>query len=96
MGAEIRLDAPVPGEQIKRLRSEGVSVADIACQFGISLRMVQRVIGTLDPRRWERIAERIEREGGSRVAKIRKWKAETGKSDTTYWRALRRLRRSAG
>ncbi|MBX9582004.1 MAG: hypothetical protein K2X87_16995 [Gemmataceae bacterium] len=96
MGAEIRLDAPVPVEHIKRMRSEGESVEDIARQVGISLRMVRRVLGTLDPHRWERIVEGIEREGGSRVVKIRKWKAETGKSDTTYWRTLRRLRGSGG
>lgn len=72
-------------------------MAEIAKQTGKTPAIVRRVVGKLDPqakadrhRLQEATARRIDAEPLSRSEKAECWKAETGQSEATFWRVLRR------
>jgi hypothetical protein len=90
-----RKDTPV--DEIRQLRSEGISVAEIARRTGTTPSVVRRVVGKLDPervadqrRRQEETARRIDAERLSWSEKVKLWTEETGQSGATFWRVLKR------
>ena len=94
-----RNDTPL--DQIRLLREEGYSLAEIAIQTGTTVAVVRRLCGTLDPEeqrrhrlRQEDIAQRIDVEPLPWSEKVARWTVETGQSEGTLWRVLQRIRRS--
>jgi hypothetical protein len=94
---EIRLRNDTPEQQIRQLRSRGLSVAEIARQTDTTPAVVRRVVGKLDPeavaerrRLQEETARRINAEPLSWSEKAKSWTAETGQSEATFWRVLKR------
>jgi hypothetical protein len=87
----------MPVDEIRQLRSQGLSVAEIASQTGTTLAVVRRVVGKLDPqtvadrrRHQEETARRIDAELVLWSEKAKRWTAETGQSAATFWRVLKR------
>jgi len=92
----------MPVVEIRQLRAEGCSVAEIARQTGTTVSEVRRIVGKLDPAQKERrrkeqeeIAARINARAGSWTQKVKRWEAETGQSEATLFRVLERLRSAA-
>ena len=88
---------PNPVERIRQLRAQGLSVAEVAAQVGTTVGVVRGVCGNLDPEeerrhrsRQDEIACRIDTEASTWPEKVARWKEETGQSETTLWRVLKR------
>lgn len=97
-GSSVTFRNSTPEEQIRQLRNEGLTIAEIVAQVGVSERVVRRVVGKVErtARRQEReeIAREIDGEAISWVEKVARWREQTGLSETSFWRALRRCGRS--
>jgi hypothetical protein len=96
-GVEVRLHGDSPDVQILQLRSIGLSVAEIARQTETSPTVVRRIVGKLDPqaaadrrRTQVEIARCIKSEPLTWFQKVKRWKEETGQSEATFRRVLRR------
>ena len=92
----------IPLREIRQLRAEGCSVAEISRRTGATISEVRRIVGKLDPAQKERrrkeqdaIAARINAGPGSWSQKVKRWEAETGQSEATLFRVLERLRSAA-
>ena len=92
----------IPVDEIRQLRADGHSVAEIARKTGTTVSAVRRIVGKLDPAQKERrrkeqdaIAARINAGPGSWSQKVKRWKAETGQSEATLFRVLERLSSAA-
>ena len=92
----------MPVVEIRQLRAEGCSVAEIARRTGTTVSEVRRIVGKLDPaqkqrhrKEQEEIAARINARAGSWTQKVKRWEAETGQSEATLFRVLERLRSAA-
>ena len=90
-------DTPV--DQIRQLRAESHSVAEIARRTGATVAEVRRIVGKLDPVEKERrrkeqeaTAARINARSESWPEKVRRWTAETGQSETTLFRIIKRIK----
>ena len=97
--APCRKDIPVV--EIRQLRAEGCSVAEIARRTGATVSEVRRIVGKLNPAEKERrrkeqdaTAARINAGPGRWSEKVRQWEAETGQSGATLWRVLHRPRKA--
>ena len=73
-------------------------MAKIAERTETTPAVVRRLVGTLDPatedekrRQQEKIARRIDAKPLPWSAKVELWQEETGQSETTLWRVLKRL-----
>lgn len=73
-------------------------MAEIAKRTETTPAVVRRLVGTLDPetvaekrRHQEEIARRIDAQPLPWSAKAELWKHDTGQSETTLWRILKRL-----
>ena len=89
-------------DEIRQLRALGRSVAEIARKTGATVATVRRIVGKLDPAEKERrqkeqeaAAARINAGPGSWSQKVKRWEAETGQSEATFWRVLHHPRRTA-
>jgi DNA-directed RNA polymerase specialized sigma24 family protein len=92
----------IPVDEIRQLRADGCSVAEIARRTGTTVAEVRRIVGKLDPaekarRREEQegTAARIDAGPGSWSDKVQQWEDATGQSGATFWRVLHRPRRTA-
>jgi ribosomal protein S18 acetylase RimI-like enzyme len=85
-----------PIDEIRPLRGEGLSLADIAEHTGVTVTIVRRVVGKLDhaARRKEQegIARQIDSEPVAWHEKVGRWKQQTGQSEATFWRVLKRCK----
>ncbi len=70
----------------------------VADQAGVPEKVVRRVAGKVDrearQREQEDIAGQIDSQAWSWPEKVGRWKEQTGQSETTCWRALKRCGRS--
>jgi hypothetical protein len=70
----------------------------VAEEVGVSESVVRRVVGKVDRetkrQKQEDIARQIDGEALSWPEKVARWKEQTGRSETTFWRALKRCSRS--
>jgi hypothetical protein len=87
----------IPADEIRQLRAEGHSVAEIARRTGATVSEVRRIVGKLDPAEKERrrkeqeaTAARINARSEPWPEKVRRWKAETGQSEATLFRIIKR------
>jgi hypothetical protein len=68
-------------------------------QVGVSKRVVRRVVGKVDRtarrQELEEVARKIDSEALSWVEKVARWKEQTGLSETSFWRVLKRCSRSS-
>jgi hypothetical protein len=66
----------------------------VAEQAGVSESVVRRVVGKVDrearQREQEETARQIDCEALSWPEMVARWKEQTGQSETTFWRALKR------
>ena len=92
----------MPVVEIRQLRAEGCSVAEIARRTGTTVSEVRRIVGKLIPaekekrrKEQEATAARINAQSGSWSEKVRRWIAETGQSEATFFRVLERRRSAA-
>jgi hypothetical protein len=71
------------------------NVAEIARQTGSTVAVVRRIVGKVDQdarrKQQEEIACRIDGEPLGWGEKVARWKSETGQSEATFWRVLKRL-----
>jgi hypothetical protein len=96
-GLEVRLHNDPMEDEIRQLRAQGLSVAEIAKQTETTPAVVRRVVGKLDAqavadrrRVQEATARRIDAEALPWSEKATRWTAETGQSEATFWRVLKR------
>ena len=72
-----------PVEEIRRLRAQGLPLAEIARQAGTTIPIVRRVVGKPDStpqlQRQEDIARRIHALGIPWSEQVTAWQAETGR-----------------
>lgn len=94
---EIAFRNITPEQRIRQLRSEGLSLAEVAKQAETTPAVVRRIVGKLDPdaeaaRRVAQmeVARRIDAQPLPWSEKAELWTAETGQSGTTFWRVLKR------
>jgi hypothetical protein len=92
-----RKDTPV--DEIRQLRALGRSVAEIARKTGATVAMVRRIVGKLDPQEKERRRKEKEQAAAPINAgtapwadKVRRWRAETGQSEATLFRIIKRIK----
>ena len=97
-GIKLREADPTPADAILQLRAEGVSVADIARRTASSESRVRRIVGKLNHAsvraKQEEIAAKIGAEPVRWSEKIERWRSETGQSEATLWRVLKRLQQA--
>ena len=78
------------------MRSEGISLANIASTTGSTVSVVRRIVGPTDKdellRQQQDAARRIDALPLSWKEKVEMWKQDTGQCGTTFWRVLRRLK----
>jgi len=93
----------IPAVEIRQLRAEGCSVAEIARRTGTTVSEVRRIVGKINPAEKERrrkeqdaTAARINAGPGPWSEKVRQWEAETGQSGATLWRVLHRPKEVGG
>jgi hypothetical protein len=71
-----------------------MSLAEVAERTGTTVAIVRRIVGRLDRagirQRQDEIAKRIARESLPWSEKVARWKDETGQSEATLWRVLKR------
>jgi hypothetical protein len=87
----------IPNEdRIRKLRTQGLSLPEIAEATGSTPAAMRRIVGPLDPKKEAQrrrdlnaIAKRINSEPGTWKQKTAKWKTATGHSDTMFWRNLK-------
>ena len=98
---EIHIRNITPDERIRQLRTQGLSLAEVAQESGVTVAVVRRVCGKLDSAdeaAWrlcqEEIARRIDAEPICWSEKVVRWVAETGQSGATLLRVLKRCRES--
>lgn len=95
-GTTVSTRDSAPIERIRQLRADGLSLAEIARQAGSTAAVVRWVVGKVDQearrKKQEEIARRIDGEPQSWGAKVAHWKAETGQSDVTFGRVLKRFK----
>jgi hypothetical protein len=91
----------MPVDEIRQLRGLGRSVAEIARKTGATVATVRRIVGKLDPAEMERrrkeqeeTAARIDAGSERWAEKVRRWKAETGQSEGTFLRVIKRIQGS--
>jgi hypothetical protein len=86
----------VPEEEVRRLRADGHSLAEVAERAGTTVAKVRRIVGKVDTegqrRRQEEIARAIDGEPLTWGEKVARWKHQTGRSGATFWRVLRRVK----
>ena len=92
---EIHFSNPTPVVEIRQLRSEGGSLAEVAQRAGTTVAKVRRLVPRIDKsaqrRRQEETARAIDALPLTRGEKAERWKGQTGQSETTFWRVLKRL-----
>jgi hypothetical protein len=78
-------------------------VAEIARRTEATPAVVRRVVGKLDPqtvadrrRVQERAAHSIDADPLPWSEKVKRWREQTGQSEATFWRVLRRLKADGG
>ena len=98
---EISFRKTTPEQMIQQLRSAGLSIVKVAVESGTTPAVVRRVVGKVDPqqeaarqRQQDEIAGRIDAEPLPWSKKAELWIAETGQSETTFWRVLKRRGRN--
>lgn len=89
----------IPVDEIRQLRAQGRSVAEIARKTGVTVATVRRIVGKLDPavkerrrKEQEATAARIDARPAPWPEKVRRWKAETGQSGATLFRIIKRMK----
>ena len=89
----------IPADEIRQLRALGRSVAEIARKTGATVAMVRRIVGKLDPQEKERRRKEKEQAAAPINAgtapwadKVRRWRAETGQSEATLFRIIKRIK----
>ena len=94
---EISFRKITPEQKIRQLRSEGLSLTEVAKQAETTPAVVRRIVGKLDPDAEEarratqvEVARRIDAQPLPWSEKARLWTEETGQSGTTFWRILKR------
>jgi hypothetical protein len=94
---EIAFRKITPEQRIRQLRSEGLSLAEVAKQAETTPAVVRRIVGKLDPDLEEahrkakvKVARRIDALPLPWSEKAKLWTEETGQSGTTFWRILKR------
>jgi hypothetical protein len=96
--SSVTLRKCTPADQIRQLYAKGLSLVKVAAQAGVSERVVRRVVGNVDReakrQKQEEIARQIDGEALSWPEKVAGWTEQTGQSETTFWRALKRCRDS--
>jgi hypothetical protein len=94
--SSVTLRKCTPADQIRQLHAEGVPLVKVAEQAGVSESVVRRVVGRVDrearQREQEEIAGKIDSQALSWPEKVARWREQTGQSETTFWRALKRSR----
>ena len=90
---------PTPIELIRQLRQNGLSVSKIAELTGSTQGVVRRVVGKLNPTEVEEArqhqgetARQIDSLPISWSEKVARWKDQTGQSEATLWRVLKKHR----
>jgi hypothetical protein len=82
--------------EIRQLRSEGLTLAGVAELTGVTVAVVRRVAGKLDHaarrKQQEDIALQIDNEPVTWHEKVARWKEQTGRSEATFWRVLKRCK----
>jgi hypothetical protein len=72
-------------------------LAEIARQTGSTVAVVRRIVGKVDQearrKQQAEVAQRIDGEPLGWGEKVARWGAETGQSEVTFWRVLKRLKR---
>jgi hypothetical protein len=95
-GLEVVFFNPMPEEEIRRLRQEGHSLAEVANRTETTIRRVRRLVGKVDQaaarQRQEDVARSIDAEDLTWGEKVKKWKEQTGQSEATFWRVLQRIK----
>ena len=95
-GTTVSTRDSAPTERIRQLRAEGLSLAEIARRTGSTVAVVRRIVGKVDQEarrmKQEETARRIDGEPLGWGEKVARWKAETGQSEVTFWRVLKRLK----
>jgi len=93
---EIRFSNPTPVEEIRQLRSEGSSLAEVAERAGTTVAKVRRLVPKVDKaaqcRQQEETARAIDALPLTWGEKAKRWKEQTGQSGTTLWRVLQRMK----